>query len=56
LEDREANDEGRPEKCAGTTVYLIDAQGNIFRCERCEGWTLDQITDTGRTGYVSRVA
>ena len=39
-----------------TFIYLIDAQGHIFRCERCEGWTLDALTDTGRTGHVSRVA
>ena len=48
--------QGEPALRTGTFIYLIDAQGHIFRCERCEGWTLDALTDTGRTGHVFRVA
>jgi hypothetical protein len=52
-EDRDPNE---PEIQAGSTVYMIDAQGRVFRLEKCEGWTLDSLTDTGRTGHVSQVA
>ena len=52
----DAGDPDRTETRMGTFIYLIDPQGHIFRCERCEGWTLDALTDTGRTGHVFRVA
>ena len=40
----------------GSPVYLIDAQGHIFRCEECEGWTLEGLADTGITAHIPRVA
>jgi hypothetical protein len=40
----------------GSPIYLIDAQGRIFRCEECEGWTPEGLCDTGITARIPRVA
>ena len=40
----------------GSPIYLIDAQGRIFRCEECEDWTPEGLVDTGITAHIPRVA
>ena len=40
----------------GSPIYLIDAQGRIFRCEECEDWRAEGLFDTGITANIPRVA
>ncbi len=36
----------------GTTpIFIIDAQGRVYRFEECTDWSIESLKDTGRTAH-----